>query len=154
MSKLVPITGTVIEVGNSTLSQHWTEYGSVHIRESDGRITQIKQAFVSADLPNALSLDSSGTFYFRKVLAWGGSRQMLAAHADGGRLRTASIGGGAPFYALMALMSVVLIPIMIGMITLPFCLAAAVSHARAQRDIDALRRDPPSGSEVLHVRTI
>lgn len=154
MGKLVPVTGTVVEVSNSAISQHWTEYGSVHIREDDGRITQIKHAIVSADLPNALSIDSSGTFYFRKLQAWGGSKQLLAAHADGGHLRTASTKNGVLVYGMLAMMSVVLIPIMIGFITLPFCLAAAVSHSRAQRDIDALRREPPSGSEVLRVRTI
>ncbi|BDA83996.1 hypothetical protein Sa4125_15380 [Aureimonas sp. SA4125] len=154
MAQLIPITGRVTELSNSHFAQNWTNYGSVHIREDDGRVTQVRLAIVTSEMPNALAVGTRGTFYFRKMHLLGSTRQLLAACEIDGQLRTASVTKGAITFGIITLVSILFIPLLVGLIAFPLCLATAISYARTQSQISALRLNPSSGVEVLRVRTI
>ncbi|WP_062114894.1 hypothetical protein [Aureimonas sp. AU40] len=157
MAKLIAITGTVTELSNSEIGKHWTDYGTVHIRGDDGTVTRIQNAVVTSEMPNALNVGTRGTFHFRKIRTWGqivGRKRLLAACEVDGTLRTASMRQGIVIYAVCLILSVLLIPIVVGLVAFPMVAVMLASMIRTQRQIATLRRASPLGSEVLNVRTI
>ena len=154
MSKIEKITGRVVEVGNSVIAQLWTEFGSVHIEDDEGLLTRVNFAIATTDMPTSLEPGTEGTFYFRKIVTFRGAKHLLAGAEINGKLRVADLGGAwfPPLFA--AVLSVPLIVIMVGLLTLPISLLVLFSMLGAQSDLAELQRQVSPTTELLHIRTL